>query len=164
MKSSDWYKKFKIPQKRYVYLVISMLLGITLMLFPNSSEQNTQKETNEIESTLYSVQNEEKRLEGILSEINGVGECRVLLSVHTDAERILAEDDGETVVLSEGSKQQTVTIQTKYPSFQGAIIVSGGCDDPSVRYDILSSVMAYTGLGADRITICPIKTNLEVMK
>ena len=164
MITADWGTKFKNNKKRYTYLVIAILFGVLLMLFPNSTNQTVHKEGQSAETAPYSIEMEEKRLEAILSEINGVGKCKVLLSIHTDAERILAEDNGETVVISEGGKQETVTVQTRYPTFQGAVIVSGGCNDASVRYDILSSVMAYTGLRADRITICPIKNSLEVIK
>ena len=110
-------------------------------------------------SCLMALYKEEQRLEEILSAINGVGKCRVLLSVHNGGELILAEDEGETVVLSNGGTQSTVTVQTQYPAFQGAVVVAGGCENTSVRYDILSSVMAYTGLSVDRITICPMKNS-----
>ena len=143
-------------KKRVLYLTVFLCCGILLMLLPKGSEEDLLTQTVKSASE-FSIEKEEQRLEEILSSINGVGKCKVLLSVHNGEELVLAEDEGETVVLSESGKQSTVTVQTRYPAFQGAVIVSGGCDDPSVRYDILSSVMAYTGLEVDRITICPIK-------
>lgn len=157
MKLHQISSKLILDKKRYPYLVLFFICGVLLMVFPNKSDAQNQSEIKESTSTAYSIEKEEKRLETILSSIDGVEKCKVLLSVHNGAEAILAEDEGETVVLSSSGQQSTVTIQTRYPEFQGAVIVAGGCNDSSVRYDILSSVMAYTGLGADRITICPIK-------
>lgn len=127
------------------------------MVFPTQNKENVKNNKLDVSVINYSVEKEEQRLEDILSAINGVGKCEVLLSVHNGEEIILAENDGETVILSDSGKQSTVTVQTRYPMIQGAIIVAGGCDNASVRYDILSSVMSYTGLTVDRITICPIK-------
>ena len=143
--------------EKYSYLILFLLLGVLLMVLPKNSDQDLSIDIPSEEIIHYSIVNEEKRLEDILSQINGVGKCKVLLSVHTGAERVLAEDEGETVIVSEGNKQETVTVQTRYPTFQGAVIVCGGSTDTNTRYDILSSVMAYTGLTVDRITICPIK-------
>lgn len=154
MKHINILSKIKDEKKRYLYLFLFLACGVLLMLFPAST--NTDSSVQDTAQS-YSIESEEKRLEDILSSIDGVERCKVLLSVQNGAESILAEDNGETVVLSNSGQQSTVTVQTRYPVFQGAIIVSGGCDDASVRFDILSSVMAYTGLGTDRISICPIK-------
>ena len=157
MNISDLITKIQKNKKRYRYLLLLLFLGMLLMLLPSPADETQYIDNQFDDSMRYSIEVEEKRLEQLLSEIDGVGRCKVLLSVHTGAEKILAEDNGETVVLSESGKQSTVTVQTRYPTFQGAVIVSGGCKNASVRYNILSSVMAYTGLSVDRITICPIK-------
>ena len=149
--------KLKCDKKRMLYLLLFLLCGILLMIFPGEVKEERELQNQDFIGS-YSIEKEEQRLEEILSSINGVGECKVLLSIHNSEESILAEDHEETVILSEGGRQSAVTVSTRYPAFQGAIVVSGGCHDASVRYDILSSVMAYTGLDIDKITICPIKT------
>lgn len=157
MKAQEILNRIFSNQKRSKYLILFLFCGMILMLLPNTNA-SARKETittEKIES--FSLEKEEERLEEILSSIDGVGKCKVLLSVHTGSESILAQDNGETVIVSNGSAESTVTVQTHYPVIQGAIIVSGGCDDPHVRYDILSSVMSYTGLGTDKISICPIE-------
>lgn len=157
MIKAQWLRELKNDKKRICYLLAFLCCGILLMVFPMQDKENRENNAPDDSVMNYSVEKEEQRLEKILSAINGVGECKVLLSVHNGGELILAEDDGKTVVLSESGKQSTVTVRTQYPMIQGAVIVSGGCDNTSVRYDILSSVMAYTGLTVDRITICPMK-------
>lgn len=146
---------------KYKYVWIVLLFGIVLMLLPTSGEEDSSVTVPEVtvaEKPMtegFSVEAEEKRLAEILSSIKGAGECRVLLSVASTEEMELARDDGGTVILSGGSGvENIVTIKTLYPVYQGAVIVCAGADSPAVKYDILSAVMTYTGLGSDKISIC----------
>ena len=103
------------------------------------------------------MEKEELRLESIISSINGVSKCNVLLSVSTGTEVIFAETDGKMVLISEGNEKKPVTVLERYPGYQGAVVVIGGYSDANVRYNVLSAVMSYTGLNHDRITICPME-------
>ena len=142
--------------KTYSLFALIFLLGCSLMLIPSGN--NTEEADNEkmLSQSIFSIEKEEERLACLLSSIEGVGKCRVLLSVHEGSESVLAEDNGETVVLKEGSSESIVTIQTIHPAYQGAVVVTGGCDSAAVRHNVLASVSAYTGLSADKIAICPI--------
>lgn len=137
------------------YLIISLLFGIMLMIFPTKNESENMDVP--IVQEIFSLESEEKRLQDTLSSIHGVGNCKVLLSICSDAELILAKDEGETVVVSNGKTEEPITITTVYPHYQGAVIVMGGYDDANIRFDVLSAVMSYTGLSTDKITICPLK-------
>ena len=85
------------------------------------------------------------------------GKYVYFINGYDTAETIPSEDESNTIILSNNRKQSDVAMQTTQPEFLGAIIVSGGSDNANIRYDILSSVMAYTGLSVDRISICPIQ-------
>ena len=146
---------------KYKYVWIVLLFGVALMLLPTNGEAETPDESPEVTaaeapvSDGFSVESEEKRLAETLSSIKGAGKCTVLLSVASTEETELAKDDGQTVILSGGSgKEDTVTVKTLYPVYQGAVIVCAGGDSPTVKYDILSAVMTYTGLSSDKISIC----------
>ena len=140
-------------KNRRLYLVLFLVFGMLLMLFPTEKQDNL-NDTVAYE-TEYSLEKEEKRLENVLSSVKGVGDCKVLLSIHNGTETILAKDEGETVVISEGNTESPITLSVMYPRFQGAVIIIGGYSDASVRFDVLSAVMSYTGLETDKITICP---------
>ena len=64
------------------------------------------------------------------------------------------EREEQTVVISTGSGEETVLITQKYPTFQGALVVCRGGDDPVVQLTLTRAVSALTGLGSDRITVC----------
>ena len=90
----------------------------------------------------------------------------VVLTVRSGMERVLAQDvtasraDGDaqsttkTVILSTGSGEETVLLSQNYPTFQGALVVCRGGDDPQVKLLLTQAVAALTGLGSDRITVC----------
>lgn len=42
-------------------------------------------------------------------------------------------------------------------SGEGAVVVCEGSDSPGVRLDVTNAVMAYTGLGSDKISILKMK-------
>jgi stage III sporulation protein AG len=60
----------------------------------------------------------------------------------------------ETVIISGDSGEEVVLLTQRYPTFQGALVVCHGADDPQVRLQITQAISVLTGLGADRITVC----------
>lgn len=86
-----------------------------------------------------------------------------MLSVKESSHKVLAYDtkksrdqtEYDTVIVSQGSGvQQPVVLHEIYPTFQGALIVCGGGDNPAVKLQIVEAVRALTGLSADRISVC----------
>ncbi len=84
----------------------------------------------------------------------GAGKTRVVLALRSSARRELAEEDGEAVIVSQGSgKQAAVELRYLYPEYRGALVVCQGAADPQVRLAVTEAVRALTGLGTDRITV-----------
>ena len=79
---------------------------------------------------------------------------RQVLAQNVDRDGEEGREQTETVVLSRGSgSQETVSVQELYPSYQGALLVCPGGDDPTVRLKLTEATSALTGLGADKISI-----------
>lgn len=156
MKVPEKLNQWLNDKQKQKYLFAAFVCGLCLMLLPTAQAEE-QTVTDATGDVSYSVETEEERLEKVLSSIRGAGKCKVLLSVRSGAQLILAEDEGETVVISNSGRQSTVTVQKRYPDYMGAVIVAEGGGNATVRYDILSAVMSYTGLGADKITICSLE-------
>lgn len=148
--------------KRYRYGVLVLLVGLGLMLLPTSSKQSAPI-TADTEMHSLTVAEE---LEQILSQIQGVGKVKVLLTEaageitvyqkNTDqAADSLRED---TVLITDESRQEQGLIrQVLPPQYQGAVIVCQGGDRPSVQLDIVEAVSAVTGLTSDKITVLKMK-------
>ena len=145
-----------LEKHRLVWLVI--LAGLILLLLP-SGKETPQPEPQTVHAG-FDLTAMEERLAQALSRIDGAGEVTVVLTVRDGPRQVLAQDsredqgETETVVISRGSSsQETVTVQELYPSYQGALLVCPGGDDPAVRLKLTEATSALTGLGADKISI-----------
>jgi len=148
-----------VEKNKYVLLVL--LAGLLIILWPaGGGAPEPQIPAEEIAHPLaFALAEQEERIARALSRIAGAGEVVVVLSLRTSLEQEVAvNEDGagrrETVTVSTGQGTQSeVTLRYRYPEYQGALIVSRGADDPTVRLQITQAVAALTGLGTDRITV-----------
>lgn len=147
---------------RYKYVALILVIGLILMTLPSSTEDTLPDKEEPVRQ-----ENLEEKLEGILSQIHGVGKVRVLLTPQTGEEVLYQTDedrsaDGsirmETVILSGADRGQTGLVRTVTPAtFLGAIVVCQGAEDASVRLALTQAVSNVTGLGTDRISIVKMK-------
>lgn len=144
-------------KNKYFFLVLAF--GLILILLPTSggSDSDTSDASSsaaDLTAPAFSLSEEEKRLEKILAEIEGVGEVRVLLSLKTSVSRELAESGEETLVLSGGSSgQDVVELWYTYPEYLGAVVVCNGAGSASVKLNVTRAVSSFTGLGSTNITV-----------
>lgn len=136
-----------------------MTAGLLLLLITGRGGKKTEAPlVTQEPATEDSIQTEEARLADFLREIEGVGEVRVLLSYRTSAETEYISDGEEIVILSAGSgRQEALTRLTRYPNYQGAVIVCEGGDNASVRLNVVEAVSRFTGLRADGITVLKLR-------
>ena len=153
---------------KYKYAALIVLLGAALLLWPGSGEDVSpiQQQT----ATAVENQNMESRMEDILGSISGVGQVKVMLTVDTDGQRVLAQDTqltysgnpaapedysrrSETVLSGGGSDSGAVVVQQVYPAYRGALVVCQGGNRADVRLAVTEAVAALTGLPTDRITV-----------
>ena len=155
--------------QKYKYVLLVILVGAALLLLPElGGADNQPAAAAGTQSSSFDVEDTERRLAQVLSQIDGAGEVSVMLTVEGGTRQVLAQDTTSaqdeggseasrtTVVLSQGSGvQQAVPLQQLSPQFRGALVVCSGGDDPQVRLALTQAVAALTGLGADRISVCP---------
>ena len=101
--------------KEYRPVILIVLLGLLLFLLPTGSGGKGKDNAD------YS--DREEKLAEVLSRMEGVGECRVLLR-------------------EKGKDEQG-----------GALVVCDGADSPGVCLAVKKAVSAYTGFGTNRIVI-----------
>ena len=152
---------------RYQYVLLVIAAGVLLLLLPlgGGGDEEAGAPASVEQSERFSLEEFEEKLEQTLSQIKGAGEAQVVLSLKGGSRQVLAQDtqrgaDGDasssTVTLGRGSgSQEVVPLQTIAPQFQGALVVCPGGDDPEVCLQIMQAVSALTGLGSDRISVCP---------
>lgn len=153
--------------KKYRYVILVLAAGMVLMSLPTggSEKSETLTATEPIrEETM------EARLESILSQIDGAGKVRVLLTQAQGEQVIYKEDvDSATGENTSSYRRETVTIsdsdrgenglveQVNPPVYLGAVIVCQGGDSPSVRLAIVEAVANVTGLSTDKISVLKMK-------
>ena len=162
----DKYKK--LFKNKYVLLLIAA--GLVLMLLSkgdSGDEKNTA--VSELTETGFSVEELEERIANALSKIEGAGKVRVVLTVRSSTEQVIAadtesseklngdeiesENSVQTVIIDAGDGESPVTLKYIYPEFQGALIIAQGADSTSVRLALTEAVASLTGIGTDRITV-----------
>ena len=101
--------------REYRPVILILLLGVALMLLPKSGGSSREDGAE--------FSDREEKLAAVLSRIEGVGQCSVLL-----------RDNGKD---EKG----------------GAVVVCDGAERPQVCLKVKEAVAAYTGLGSNRIVI-----------
>ena len=159
----------RLSEHKYVALIL--LVGLVLLLLPTSAgdkEREVQPDTEPAAGP--DVESDERRLEEILSLIDGAGQVRVLLTLESDGERVLAREserssdtrDGESresstnsalVVDLGGGQSGEVEIKYLYPRYRGAVVAAQGAGSAAVRTELLEAVKAATGLGGEAVKI-----------
>lgn len=143
------------------------------------SEENTEKgEIEEYESYLAN------KLEQILSEMEGAGEVKVLVTVSTSRETIVEKDSpakssqttehdsqGGSREMSETDQQEETVyeksqaggekpfiVKTIQPTVEGVLVVAQGGADEKVKQNITEAIMALLKVEPHKIKIAKMKT------
>ncbi len=166
---NQWSIKIKPILVKYQMVLVVICVGLLLMLWPNGGEEAEEVEEliAQTSTSYFDVDALEEKLQDVLSQIDGAGEVRVILTVDSSAKQIVAQDgetviDGEereqsvdTVIISQASGAEgVVPIQELAPEFRGALVVCSGGDNSTVRLQITQAVSAVTGLSTDKIAVC----------
>ena len=161
--------------------IILILLGVLLMVvvWPGGSDEeesaeeavssssdaeNAEAASSDTDSTMaeYAAQLEEE-LAGLLEEMAGVGEVRVMITLQDSGETILEKDnsssqdsssDSTVIFEQDGDEVPYVTGQT-CPQIQGVVVVAQGAGTGTVSADITDTVMALFGIEAHRVKVLP---------
>lgn len=150
--------------KKYRYVLLVVLAGLFLMALPDGKNAKVAPEPAAAETE--PSQSLQTDLEEILSQIQGAGMVRVLLT-QREGERTVYQTDedstssgvrSDTVLLSGADRSQTGLVQQiNPPTYLGAVIVCQGADSASVRLAIVAAVGSVTGLSTDKITVLKMK-------
>lgn len=140
---------------KYKYALLILAAGLFLMSWP---QKNTVQETTAEPTVTVREESLEEQLSGILSQIQGVGEVRVLLTEISGPESVfqtdIADERKETVIISDGSRTESGLVkQVLSPVYQGAIVVCQGGNIASVRLAVMEAVANVTGIPTNRITV-----------
>lgn len=168
-KGLDGLKK-AIAKNKYIALVL--ILGLAIILWPSGGGDNGEERSRDAPiiaeeqmTPQFSLAQEEARIAEALSQIAGAGRVSVVLTLRTSVEQEVAVDEDSsgrraTVTIATGQGTQSeVTLRYNYPRYQGALVISEGANDATVRLEITRAVAALTGLRTDHITVSQMSPN-----
>ena len=156
--------RWKEALRKYQYVLLVIAAGTALLLLPAGGRDSPEEAPAQTEGASFDLEAFEEKLAKTLSQVEGAGEVRVVLTLDGGSRQVLArnqerEGDGgninTVVTVGKGSGQQDIVpIQTVAPQFRGALVVCPGGGSAQVRLKLIEAVSALTGLGSDRISVC----------
>ena len=158
---------------KIVFLVLIVIIAFVLYLKMGSD--NEKESLNIVNEKVYTSTMEysldlEQRLESLLSQIDGAGKVKVMVSLDGSPELVYASDtdsktttnsNGTTVtsnsssliLVSQSGKNDALILKENLPSVKGVIVVSSGASNIGVKMDILNSISTLLDISSDKIQI-----------
>ena len=158
-------KKLTEYLRKYRFALWVLLIGIFFMLLPGrESEKSTAPTGGGTEN--FSLEETETQMEGLLRQVAGVGQVKVMLALQSGSALQLAQDgtqsrrdteekqENQVVKLNRGSgTQEIVVTRQTYPVYRGAVVVCQGADNAGVRLAVTEAVSVLTGLSSEKISV-----------
>ena len=122
------------------FVKIAVIIGISaiILIMLTSFIDLTPSDNGKIAEE-YAEKTEDRLLE-IVSQIGGVGEAKIFLTM---------DNGGENVYLK-NTDQKTVSIE---PKVRGVVVVCDGGDDPMVKSRVLEAVTKALSISSDKVCI-----------
>lgn len=137
MNKEDLLKIFKNKNNRLICLIL--IIGVVLMAV--ASVDKNKKADVQPTAAVTSVEDEEKRLANILSQIDGAGEVSVMITYYSSSEKNIAyetkvssrekeESEDKKAVMTDG---EPMVVKEVYPKVRGVIVTADGGGNSAVR-------------------------------
>jgi len=155
----------KIKSVKNIEIIFVAILGVVVILIMLSSFNFTDSETSDDFSTTEYVSQLESKLSTILSNVQGAGKVKVMLTVESGMETVTAV---ETVVTSSGNQTVTTTspilvsgkpvvLKELYPKVIGVLIVAEGADSIKVKLELLKATSSVLSIDENIVEIFTMK-------
>ncbi len=168
----------KIFRDKKVLLVTLLgVLGMVLILFSGQIFKSDERGYDRVnfDEREY-VENLEKRLKEVLVQIEGVGECKVLITLKTGVEYVYAtegkstaseaindsqasastqrgQEDSYIIIRDSTGKESPILLTTLEPTVSGVAVVCSGGDKVAVKQKIVETVSAVLDISSNKISV-----------
>lgn len=159
--------------KKCLVIIACAVFGIILTVISSvfnvdETEASTENCSSVFDEAKY-TEDLENKLEGMVSLINGAGECRVIITLDCDYETVYARDgslskddkstdeDSEYIIIDTDRTQGGLLLKTVTPKVRGVAVVCAGGDSTYVKSAIIEMMTAVLDVGANHISVAKIK-------
>lgn len=149
--------------------LVGMLLIAGTSIFPAEKKEKAKsietQDWNEYKKQL------EDELKNVISSIDGVGNCEIMITLCDTNENVYAQNSTEKTdekkteyendyVIYDGENgDNPILIKQYFPEVKGVAVVCDGGDDIHTKEKIVNSVTALFNISANRISVSKIKNN-----
>ena len=136
-----------------IFLVGLLLLVISLPVEEKKEEIDSEQCLSEIKEDAYAKQLENK-LEQVLTEMEGVGQVRVMLTFQESSEKIVEKDENNTVYeRPQTGGEMPYIVQEVFARPSGILVIAEGGKNAVTVQNIREAVQALFGVEAHKIRI-----------
>lgn len=167
-KLSDLLKSKQIKTK---FLVVAGVIGIALILLSEISFGGSDKKT-EVTSNDYAsyVSELNTELTDIISSIEGVGTCKIMITLKNTTESVYAQnsensvngssssENNEYVIYDGENGDEPILLKENFPEIEGVAVVCSGGDNVAVRERVIKCVSALFNISSNRISVTKISS------
>lgn len=169
-------KIYSIKKNLYIFLIVGIIILILSNIFFTSKDKTAEKKQTANIAT--SSENDEIRLEKILSKVYGAGKTEVMITYNAGVERVTIQnskisksssndteksggeevsteiaEERQTVMNGSGNSQTPFIVKEVNPQVRGVLVVADGAGDETVRYNLTNAVAAVLDVPYYRIQV-----------
>ena len=172
-KIKDYISKITNGDDRKIKALVAVgLIGIILIFaseFFASKEAAAPAENSQSFDYQQYTQSLEERLEDVISSIDGVGNCKIMITLENTNESVYATDNeiksdnnsvnqkDEYVLYETDGGETPVLIKEYMPKVQGVTVICDGGDNKQIQEKIINSVTALFNIPTSRVSVSKIK-------
>ncbi|MCD7722372.1 MAG: hypothetical protein LUH82_00255 [Clostridiales bacterium] len=167
-------KAFLTSKNNRTKLVLAVgIIGIALILLsefsPVSESASAESESVQVDYISY-VNGLDEQLSEIISSMDGVGECKVMITLKATAESVYATDEensgtdssysekSEYVIYDGENADSPILLKENFPEIEGVAVVCAGGDSVQVKEKIINCVTALFNLPSNRVSVSKMNT------
>ncbi len=156
-------KKIKLSLKKIKpeYLIIVCAVVAVMILFFSSFAKNEQKSDYGVNEYVTML---ETKLSNRLSELDGAGKVKVIISVKSGLKSEIATEKQVSGIGGGKTTETPVLVSGKplvlgeiYPEICGVIIMAKGASDIKVKLSLITAAQTFLDVTSDKIQVLPMK-------
>ena len=167
-KVKKFFTDFTQSKNKNKIIIAVGFVGILLILLSevnfSGNSNNDKIQYNETDYNAY-VESLNVQLTDIISSIDGVGECKVMITMRNTSESVYAKNtdssssensksESDEYVIYDGDDGDTpLLLKEKFPNVEGVAVVCSGGDNTVVKEKVIKCVSALFNISSNRISV-----------
>lgn len=166
-KLKEKFSGFVNSKNKNKIIIAVGFVGILLILLSEinfGSGENKDNKNPDTDYALY-VNSLNTELTELLSSIDGVGDCRVMITLRNTSESVYAKNSDssssdnsksssdEYVIYDSENGDSPILLKENFPDIEGVAIVCSGGDNIAVKEKVIKCVSALFNISSNRISV-----------